>query len=57
MTEAELHDAVVVPAAARGVAFESGLDRAIVTEVANQPASLPLLQFTLAELFERGRGA
>ncbi|MET0490923.1 MAG: BTAD domain-containing putative transcriptional regulator, partial [Acidimicrobiales bacterium] len=56
MTEAELHDAVVEPAAARGVAFESGLDRAIVAEVANQPASLPLLQFTLAELFERRRG-
>ena len=53
---AELHDAVVLPAATVGVVFEPGLESAIVAEVANQPASLPLLQFTLAELFERRRG-
>ncbi|MDQ1520494.1 MAG: hypothetical protein QOI55_1567 [Actinomycetota bacterium] len=56
MTASELHDAVVAPAAALGVVFEPGLDSAIVAEVANQPASLPTLQFTLAELFERRRG-
>ena len=56
MTAPELHDAVAAPAAALGVVFEPGLDSAIVSEVANQPASLPLLQFTLAELFERRQG-
>jgi DNA-binding SARP family transcriptional activator/WD40 repeat protein/tRNA A-37 threonylcarbamoyl transferase component Bud32 len=56
MTASELHDAVVAPASALGVVFEPGLDSAIVAEVANHPASLPLLQFTLAELFERRRG-
>jgi hypothetical protein len=56
MSAAELRDAVVSPAAALGVVFEPGLDSAIVSEVAHQPASLPLLQFTLAELFERRQG-
>jgi len=56
MTAAELHEAVVVPASAVGVVFEPGLDSAIVAEVANQPAGLPLLQFTLSELFDRRRG-
>jgi serine/threonine protein kinase/DNA-binding SARP family transcriptional activator/WD40 repeat protein len=56
MSAPELHDAVVAPAARLGVVFEPGLDSTIVSEVANQPASLPLLQFTLAELFERRQG-
>ena len=56
MTAAELHEAVVTPAAAAGVVFEPGLDSAIVAEVANQPAGLPLLQFTLSELFDRRQG-
>jgi serine/threonine protein kinase/DNA-binding SARP family transcriptional activator/WD40 repeat protein len=56
MSRAELHEAVVAPAALEGIAFEPGLDDALVTEVADQPASLPMLQFALAELFERRRG-
>jgi DNA-binding SARP family transcriptional activator/WD40 repeat protein len=56
MTAAELHEAVVAPAADAGVVFEPGLDSALVAEVAEAPASLPMLQFTLAELFERRRG-
>jgi serine/threonine protein kinase/DNA-binding SARP family transcriptional activator/WD40 repeat protein len=56
MTESELHDAVVAPAAVLGVGFEPGLDRALVSEVVGEPASLPMLQFTLAELFERRHG-
>ncbi|MCU1430569.1 MAG: putative Calcium/calmodulin-dependent protein kinase [Actinomycetia bacterium] len=57
MTTAELREAVVAPAAAVDIGFEPGLDTAIVAEVSHQPASLPTLQFTLAELFERRDGA
>src|SRR4029077_10392950 len=57
MTVSEMHDAVTAPAADLGVVFEPGLDSEIVADVTNQPASLPLLQFTLAELFERRSGA
>jgi serine/threonine protein kinase/DNA-binding SARP family transcriptional activator/WD40 repeat protein len=53
----ELHSAVVAPAAACGVVLEPGLDGEIVADVVSQPASLPMLQFTLAELFERRDGA
>ncbi|MBV9952678.1 MAG: protein kinase [Acidimicrobiia bacterium] len=57
MTAAELHDAVTGPAASVGVTFEAGLDSEIVADVVDEPASLPLLQFTLSELFERRTGA
>lgn len=56
MNAQELHDAVVAPAASLGVVLEPGLDSSIVSEVVNQPASLPLLQFTMAELFDRRQG-
>jgi serine/threonine protein kinase/WD40 repeat protein len=57
MTASELHDAVVEPAAACGAVFEPGLAHTLVADVADQPASLPMLQFTLAELFDRRRGS
>ncbi|MEO8694621.1 MAG: BTAD domain-containing putative transcriptional regulator [Acidimicrobiales bacterium] len=53
MTAAELSEAVRAPANAVGVSFEPGLDAEIVADVASQSASLPLLQFALAELYER----
>lgn len=56
MSASELHEAVVEPAATLGVVFEPGMDGAVVSEVVGRPASLPLMQFTLAELFERRRG-
>ena len=40
-----------------GVRFESGLVGRMVTEALDQPGSLPLLQFALAELFDRRSGA
>ena len=57
MTSAEIAAAVRAPANAVGVSFEPGLDAEIVAEVANQSASLPMLQFALAELYERREGA
>ncbi|MEO5837384.1 MAG: BTAD domain-containing putative transcriptional regulator, partial [Acidimicrobiales bacterium] len=57
MTAAELSEAVRAPANAAAVTFEPGLDAEIVADVVNQSASLPLLQFALAELYEHRRGA
>jgi DNA-binding SARP family transcriptional activator len=57
MSAAELSEAVRAPANAAGVSFEPGLDAEIVADVANQSASLPMLQFALAELYEHRRGA
>ncbi|MEO8694623.1 MAG: BTAD domain-containing putative transcriptional regulator [Acidimicrobiales bacterium] len=56
MTAAELSEAVRAPANAAGVTFEPGLDAEIVADVVNQTASLPLLQFALAELYAHRRG-
>jgi serine/threonine protein kinase/DNA-binding SARP family transcriptional activator/WD40 repeat protein len=55
MSAAELSEAVRAPANAVGVGFEPGLDAEIVADVANQTAVLPLLQFALAELYEKRR--
>ncbi len=57
MQAAELHSAISEPAARVGVRFESGLVGRMVTEALDQPGSLPLLQFALAELFDRRSGA
>ncbi|MEL7209732.1 MAG: ATP-binding protein, partial [Actinomycetota bacterium] len=52
----ELERVVVEPAAAVGVRFEPGLVAQITADVADQPGSLPLLQYTLTELFDRRDG-
>ena len=57
MTSAELLDAIQLPALALGVTFEAGLDTQLVAEVVSQPASLPLLQFALAELYDQRTGS
>jgi DNA-binding SARP family transcriptional activator len=48
-----LAEAVVRPARRNGVEFDDGVATAIVAEVSAQPAGLPLLQFALADLYER----
>ena len=53
MKPAELDDAVVLPAARAGVFFDDGVVAAVVADAAASPAALPMMQFTLAELFER----
>jgi len=52
----ELERAIVEPARALGVTYEPGLVARIAAETAGQPSPLPLLQYTLAELFERRDG-
>lgn len=49
----ELERAIVEPARTLGVTFEPGLVARIAAETTGQPSPLPLLQYTLAELFER----
>ncbi len=53
----ELERAIVEPARATGVKLEPGLAARIAADAAGRPASLPLLQYTLAELFDRRSGA
>jgi hypothetical protein len=49
----ELRAAIEQPAAQVGVGFESGLAEELVQRVLGEPAGLPLLQFTLLELWKR----
>jgi WD40 repeat protein/serine/threonine protein kinase len=56
LTSAEMEQAIVGPADRIGLRFEPGVVAAIVSDVNQQPGSLPLLQFALTELFERRNG-
>lgn len=49
----ELEQAIVDPVSAQGMAYEPGLVARITADVFDQPGALPLLQYTLTELFER----
>jgi len=53
----ELERAISRPARRVGVTVEDGLLAELVTDVMGQPGALPLLQFTLAELFDRRQNA
>lgn len=57
MTRAELTRAVVNPAHLQQVEFEPGLAERIVRDVGSEPGSLPLLEFSLAALWERQDGS
>jgi WD40 repeat protein len=48
-----LQEAVVRPARRNAVEFDEGVATAIVAEASAHPAGLPLLQFALADLYER----
>jgi WD40 repeat protein len=56
MTGEELRDAIEKPAELYGVAFEDGLTDRILSEVEDREGSLPLLEFTLSQLWERRQG-
>jgi len=51
--DAELRAIVEEPARAVGVHYEGGLADRIVSDVKDQPGALPLLEFSLAELFDQ----
>ncbi|MCH8984944.1 MAG: protein kinase, partial [Acidobacteria bacterium] len=52
MTAAELDQAIREPAGQAGIEVEPALASELVSDVIDQPAALPLLQFALTELFE-----
>ncbi len=56
MNSEELARAIRRPAELAGVSFEPLLVTQMMTEVNEQPGSLPLLQYTLSELFEQRVG-
>jgi len=49
----ELREAIEKPAELIGLKFESGLVDKLIEDLLGEPAALPLLQFTLLELWER----
>ena len=57
LTPEELDRAIAGPAERVGLEFETGLEARIAADVADQPGALPLLQYTLTELFDRRDGA
>jgi DNA-binding SARP family transcriptional activator/WD40 repeat protein/tRNA A-37 threonylcarbamoyl transferase component Bud32 len=57
MSASELQEAIVVPAERVGVRFEGGLVATIVDDVVSRAGALPLLQFTLTELYEQRTSA
>jgi DNA-binding SARP family transcriptional activator len=56
MTAHELEHAITCPAEPYGVSFDPAVVAALVREVTDRPGALPLLQYTLTELFEHRRG-
>ena len=53
MTREELAQAIVAPAAQLGVVFEPGLLERILDDVGAEPGNLPLLEFSLTQLWDR----
>ena len=57
MTPEELERAIVGPVEPLGVTFEPALVAELVRDVVDRAGALPLLQYTLTELFERRQAA
>jgi outer membrane protein assembly factor BamB/energy-coupling factor transporter ATP-binding protein EcfA2 len=53
LTPAELDEAITLPAASVGVTVDGAVVAQLVAEASSQPGSLPMLQFTLTELYDR----
>ena len=56
MARAELREAIEQPAARAGLEVEDGLVEVLLTEVADEPGSLPLLSTTMLELWQARDG-
>ncbi|MGJ3240822.1 MAG: protein kinase domain-containing protein [Anaerolineae bacterium] len=56
MTQTELRAAIEEPAHQSGLSLEEGLSGMIIADVSAQVGVLPLLQYTLSELYERRNG-
>ncbi|MEC4818882.1 MAG: CHAT domain-containing protein, partial [Scytonema sp. PMC 1069.18] len=55
MNREELYRAIAQPAAKMKVALEEGLTDTLIKELGNQPGRLPLLEFTLSQLWLKPR--
>ena len=53
LTATDLDDAIVLPASQVGVSFDEGVVADLIAETVTHQGSLPLLQFTLTELYDR----
>lgn len=53
LTAADLREAIEEPAKRIGLKFESGIVDALVKDILGEPAGLPLLQFTLLQLWKK----
>jgi WD40 repeat protein/serine/threonine protein kinase len=56
LSAGELVEAIVFPCERVGVRLEPGLETKIMSDVINQPGSLPSLQYTMTEMFDRREG-
>jgi len=56
LSSSELERAICGPAERIGLSIESALMARIIQEISSQPGALPLLQYTLTELFEHRQG-
>jgi serine/threonine protein kinase/DNA-binding SARP family transcriptional activator/WD40 repeat protein len=56
MSPAELEQAITRPAESQGVSLEPALVAEMIGDVVDRTGALPLLQYTLTELFERRSG-
>ncbi len=56
MARTELREAIEQPAARAGLVVEDGLVEVLLTEVADEPGSLPLLSTTMLELWQAREG-
>lgn len=56
MTPEELERAITGPCEALGISYEKGLVAELITDVADRAGALPLLQYTLTELFDSRTG-
>ncbi|MEM7536897.1 MAG: TIR domain-containing protein [Chloroflexota bacterium] len=56
MTDPELRDAIAKPAALDGLQLEPGLLETLIGDVQAEPGALPMLQYTLLELWRRREG-
>lgn len=56
MNSTDLREAIEKPAINNGLIFESGLVGIIIADVNEQVGALPLLQYTLSELYEQRHG-
>ena len=56
MTPAELKQSITEPAKRVGLEVEPGLAEQMLTDIAGSPGSLPLLQYTLTELWKQRGG-